>query len=82
MKITRRQLRRLIEATIQFTDSEKEEIKKAKSNAVNNAVDGIARDLGVSNDAVASAAEKIDDEDESITEINLFEELEEDNTYE
>ena len=64
MRITRRELRRLIEATIQFSDEEKEEIKKAKTTAIKNVADGIGRDSGISTDAVVDAAEKVDDEEE------------------
>jgi len=64
MKISKSQLRRLIEATIQFSDEEKEEIKKAKTTALRNVADGIGRESGISTDAVADAAEKVDDEEQ------------------
>ena len=61
--ITRNELRRLIEATITFSDEEKENISKAKSNAIKSTADGIARNSGLSTDAVASAAEKVSGSD-------------------
>jgi len=74
MKITRKELRRLIEATITFSDEEKENIKKAKSNAIKSTADGIARNSGLSTDAVADAAEKVDDNEADLSEDAALEE--------
>jgi hypothetical protein len=68
MKITRRELRRLIEAKISFSEEERADIIKAKSNAVKSTADGIARNSGLSTDAVADAAEKVSDEEAELAE--------------
>lgn len=68
MKITRRELRTLIEATITFSENEKESIAKAKSNAIKSTADGIARNSGLSTDAVTDAAEKVDDNEAELAE--------------
>tara|TARA_R110001599_G_scaffold171664_1_gene362869 strand:+ start:147 stop:455 length:309 start_codon:yes stop_codon:yes gene_type:complete len=75
MKITRRELRTLIEATITFSDEEKESITKAKSNAIKSTADGIARNSGLSTDAVADAAEKVDDNEAELAEGSDLEKI-------
>lgn len=60
MKITKRQLKRLIEAAVELSDKEKEEIAKSEDDAI----DAIARrSPGVDSKEVKAAYEKSKEED-------------------
>ena len=59
MKITRRQLKRLIEASVSLSDEEKEEIKKAKDNAIKKIAD---QSPGINPDEVEDSYEKSKEE--------------------